>query len=270
LKIVPSADLGDLGPQQGASVAYNWKWYFGILTLALWLVLIAAFVLIKANRNLQALFILVPLLVVNVLWLMFKKAMGFSSADDETLSIMFHSLTVGITVLWLLAPKIGNRNRLVTFVLAFAVMALLGLVGAISHAGLEFTRDTVMTAIFLAVFAVALLVPFVLAGWCCRRRYSGVVFMLWLLVWTVVMGVVVMFSYVGIVVIISIMFGYPTPASVILMLRVVVMGVILGLCLCVINVPYMLLVLCTPFFRERFYACLRLKNNNIEKGPDNM
>lgn len=275
MKIVASADIGSLGTKEGAAVVYNWKWYHSAPRLALWVLLILAIVLVKANRNAHALLILVPLFVVNLLWLCLRKVVGFPSSSIAVFDQLIVSLTLSITVVWLVAHKIGRGNRFATFIRAFAVMALLGLVGAVSYAGLEFTKETVLIAILLAVVAVALLVPFALAGWSCRRRYSAVGFMLWLLVWTVAAGIVAMLAYVGIVVIVSTMSGFSpsgfSPASAILMLlQVVVVGVVLGFCLYVIDVPYMLLVLCTPFFRERFYACLRLRNKNIEKGPENM
>ena len=38
------------------------------------------------------------------------------------------------------------------------------------------------------------------------------------------------------------------------------MGLVTGLLLYAINLPFMILAFCSPFFRERFYACLRLKS----------
>ena len=50
----------------------------------------------------------------------------------------------------------------------------------------------------------------------------------------------------------------PDILEAILMLTLV--GLIFGLCLYVINLPFMILVFYSPFFRERFCACLRLKS----------
>jgi hypothetical protein len=60
LKIVPSADLGEMGPQQGQAVSFNWKWYYSALWLAIWLVVILAMVVPKTNRNIRILLIFVP------------------------------------------------------------------------------------------------------------------------------------------------------------------------------------------------------------------
>jgi hypothetical protein len=267
---VPSQDLGDLGPKEGAPAIYNWKWYHSTPRLALWVLLVLAIVLVKANRNARALLILVPLLVVNLLWLGLRKVVGFPSSSIAAFDQLIVSLTLSITVLWLLAHKLDKGNRFVTFLLAFGVMAALGLLAAVSYSGLEFTKETVMLAILFAVLAVAMLVPFALAGWSCRRRYTGVVFMLWLLVWTVAAGVATVLAYVAIVVIVATISGFSPHFSISMLAPVLVTGVVVGLCLYVIDVPYMLLVLCTPFFRERFYACLWRNNKNIGKSPKNM
>ena len=262
MKIVPSADIGDLGPKQGTAVVYNWKWYYSTPTLALWLVLVLAIVLVKANRNPHALLILVPLLIVNLLWLVFKKTLGFSSADAEMFGMVFNSLVVSITVLWLFAHKFGNRNRFVTFLLAFALMAVLILVGAISYYGLEFSQQAGGAVILLAILALAMLLGFVLAGWQCRNRYSGLRFVLYLAFWTVVTCLVIALVTYSTVFIIQ---QVPVPISTVLLV-IPLVGLVLGACLYVIVFPYMILALRSAFFRERFYACLRLKSMPTTTG----
>jgi hypothetical protein len=244
---------------------YDWNWYHTAPRLALWVLPILAIVLVKANRNARALLILVPLLIVNLLWLALRKVVGFPSTSIDVFDQLIASLTLSIAVLWLLAHKLDKGNRFVTFLLAVGMMAALGLLAAVSYSGVELAGETLWVAVFFAVFAVVVLVAFALAGWSCRRRYSAVRFMLWLLVWTVAAGIVAMLSYVGIVVAVSTLSGFSpsglSPVSAILMLlQIGVMGAVFGLCLYVIDLPYMLLVLCTPFFRERFYACLHLKS----------
>jgi len=256
LKIIASQDIGELGTKESTAVVYNWKWYYSTPSLALWLVLIAAFIFIKANRNPQALFILLPLLIVNLLWLVFKKTLGFSSADAEMFGMVFNSLVVSITVLWLFAHKLGNRNRFLTFLWAFALMAVIGLVGAISYCGLTFSQQTEGALIILTMLALAMLLGFVLAGWQCRNRYSSLRFVLYLAFWTVTACIVTALVISSTVFIIQ-----QTPVSIsAVLLMVPVVGLVLGACLYVIVFPYVILALRSAFFRERFYACLRLKS----------
>lgn len=255
MKIVPSADIGDLGPQQGASVIYNWRWYYGAPTLTLWLALIAAFVFIKANRNPQALLILVPLLIVNLLWLVFKKALHVGSTEAEMFGMVFHSLVVGITVLWLLANRLGNRNPLVTFLLAFAIVAVLGLLGTVSYVGLEFSPQTIGGPILLGMLALAMLIGFALTAWQCQKRFSRSRFVLYMAFWTVAGCLATGFIFFSIVLVI-----YRPPIAIAgALLRLLAVGSVLGVCLYVIVLPYLILALVDPFFRQRFYACLRLR-----------
>jgi MFS family permease len=239
---VPSQDLGDLGPKEGAPAIYHWRWYHSAPRVALWVLLILAIVLVKANRNARALLILVPLFVVNLLWLGLRKVVGFPSTSIVVFDQLIVSLTLSITLLWLLAHKLDKVNRFITFLLAVGVMAALGLLAAVSYGGLELTEETVLLAILFAVFAVAMLVAFALAGWSCRKRYSPVGFMLWLLVWTVAAGVVAMFSYVAIAVVVSTMSGSSSGPTISMLLEVLLVGAVFGLCLYVIDLPYMLLV----------------------------
>jgi hypothetical protein len=267
LKIVPSQDLGNLGSRDSAVVIYNWKWYYSAPSLALWALLLLAIVLVKANRNPHALLILVPLLITNLLWSIFKKTMGFPSAQVEMFNMLFYSLTVGIAILWLLAHKIGNRSRFVTFLLAFAIMAAVGFAGAISYSGLGFSQQTAGALMLLAILVFAMLLAFVLTGWWCRKRYRPVSFMLWLAVWTVavnLMGTLVFYSIVFIVQQASV----PISTVLTVLLIVPVVGAVLGAFLYMVVFPYMILALRSSFFRQRFYACLRLKSMPTTAGQE--
>jgi len=258
LKIIASADIGELGPKDSDAVVYEWKWYYSAPSLALWALLLLAIVLVKANHNPHALLVLVPLLIVNLLWSIFKKAMSFPSAQAEMFNMLFYSLTVGIAILWLLAHKLGNRSRFVTFLLAFTIMAVVGLAGAISYAGLA-----VGALILLANLVFAMLLGFVLAAWCCRKRYRPVSFMLWLAVWTVSANLVSMpvaYSIIFIVYRVSISIST-------LLLIDLRAGSAQGAFLYLTVFPYMILALRSSFFRERFYACLRLKSMPTATGP---
>jgi len=256
LKIVASQDIGELGPKEGTAVLYKWKWYYSIPGFALWLVLLGAIVLVKANRNPRALLILLPLLAVNLLWFGFVKLLQFPSSSRAQFDSLFASYTVGISVLWLFAHKLGNRNRFVAFLVAFVLMAVLGLVGAVSYSGLEFSQQTVGTVILLAVLTLAMLLGFALAGWRCRRRYTNLRFMLYLAFWTVAACLAITFVVYAVVFAIN---QASVPVSTVLLVSLMA-GLALGAYLYVIVFPFMILALRCSFFRERFFACLRLKS----------
>ena len=218
--------------------------------------LVLAIVLVKANRNTNALLVLLPLLITNLLWPIFKKAMSFPSEEAEMFNMLFYSLTIGIAILWLLGHKLGNRNCFLTFFMALAIMAGAGLAGAISYSGLEFSQETVKALIVLAIQVFIMLLAFGLTGWWCRKRYRPTSFMLWLAVWTVAANLV------SRLVVYSITFSVqrvPISISTVLFIALVT-GLVLGGFLYAVVLPFMILAICSSFFRERFFACLHLKS----------
>ena len=260
LKFVSSGDIGDLGPNQGAEVIYKWRWYHNVPSLALWFVLAAALILIKANRTPRILLIIVPLLIVNILWFLLTQMMDFNSSGDvEMFNMMFNSLVAGITFLWLFAPKLGRFNPWIAFFLAFALITMFFLLGIVSYLGFGFSQEAMVTLVMLTVLALAMLLGFVLAGWRCRKRYGPVRFLLWLAVWMVAACLACTLVFYAIVCFfLCFVQKAPIPISTILFVASAV-GLIFAVCVYVINLPYMILALRSSFFRERFHACLRLK-----------
>ncbi len=254
LRIVASQDIGQLGSKEGDAVIYNWKWYYNVCRLLLWLVLILLLVFVKANRDPRAWLILIPLLIVNLFWSIFTRLVVPGSANTAMFSMIFHSYVIGIAALWLLGHKIGNRNRFVTFLLAAAIMAVAGLTGAISYSMADFSEQTVAVLMLLAVLAFTILLGFVLTGWRCRNRYSSVRFMLWLAFWLMLACVASMLAFYPIMLAI---YQASIPIFTIL-LQLSIVGLVFGLCAYVIILPYMILAFRSSFFRRRFYGCFRL------------
>jgi hypothetical protein len=216
--------------------------------------LLASILLVKANRNPQALLIIIPLLVLYLLWLGFVRLLNFPSIARGQYDPLVASYAVGIAVLWLLAHKLANRNRLVTFLLALLIMIVVGLVGLGSCGVSAF--DTIWLFGFLSVSSLAVLVGFVLAALLCRKHYSGLRFILWLAFWTVANSVAAMLAFM------VIMFAARglLPGNLTgILLQTIIAGLVIGILLYVINLSFMILGLSSPFFRERFYACLHLK-----------
>jgi len=222
----------------------------------LWLTLILAFVLPKSNRNPRALLIIAPVVVANLFYLLLKTISGMPSSVVQQYDMLFHSISISIAVMWLIAHKLGNRNHFLTFLRALALMTVIGLVGAISYFGLNFSQQTIDTLIMIIMSAFVILLGFVLASWRCRIHYSNLRFVLYLALWTVVVCLVSMFVvFLAVAIIRQITFSIS-----VLLIMVPIVGLILGACLYVIVFPFMILVIYSPFFQERFYACLQLKS----------
>ncbi|MHC4122116.1 MAG: hypothetical protein ACYSSI_00965 [Planctomycetota bacterium] len=229
----------------------------------LWLFIVLVLVLVKANRNPRAWLIFIPLLIINLFWTVLKKIMPFPSSALAIFDQLFASITVGISVLWLLSHKISNRHGFITFLRALVIIAVLCIVGVISYSGLTFSKDTVGYVIIIAVLTLVMLLAFVLTSRRCRKRYSNLRFMLWLFVWTIVMCITFM---LGVVVIMMILNDIPV-TWISMLLQGSITGLVLGGCLYVIMFPFMILALRSSFFRERLCTCLHLKSMSKTISP---
>jgi len=234
---------------------YPWKWYYSMPALGLWIVLALAILLVRENRDPRVLLIFIPIFLMRLLWSRFQPILGAPSDVLEVFRALIDALAIGLAVLWLLAYKLGNRNRFVSFLLALVVLAGLTIVAVVSYqVWAPFVDYELVTFQSLGIATVLLI--FVLAGWRCRKRYGPWRFMLWLAVWTIVI------SLVAIIAFFLIAEGPSDPIEEILrqMPRVLLVGLIFAICIYVLNLPFMILAFASPFFRRRFYAYFHLKS----------
>jgi hypothetical protein len=223
--------------------------------LAVWLALILALVIPKANHDIRVLLILLPLVTVNLLWWLFMKFAGMNSVDAQEFSLIFTSMAVGVTVLWLIANYFVRFGGAVRFLLSFGTMVIIATLSTLSYVT-EFSDETTMFLALFVFMALTMLVAITLSRRLCGGKYRPVCFMLWLALWTLLGSTFATFGFL--IVASMIMSSGPDLAEAILMLTLA--GLILGLALYVLNLPFMILGFAHPFFRERFCACLRLKS----------
>jgi hypothetical protein len=169
--------------------------------------------------------------------------------------MLFNAFTIGIAMLWLLAHMLGNRNRFITFLLALIVMIFISIAGQLAYG--EFSEQTIIFLFFIIFLSFASLISYVLAGWRCRVKYTGLRFILWLALWSIISSLAAMMVFLVVAYIVQ------RPGIDILraiFFQALITGLVTGLLSYVINLPFMILAICNPFFRERFYACLQLKS----------
>jgi hypothetical protein len=243
-----------MGPKEGKGVVYSWKWYYSASGLVIWLVLILAIVVPRANRNIHTLWIAAPLVVLNLLYYAFKIISGMPSSVALQFDILFKSMLVGISVLWLLANYLVRFGGFIRILLSFITMTIVTVLGILSFST-DFSDETAM---FLALFifaALAMPAAITLARRFCRGKYRPVRFMLWLALWS---GLVGIFAMIGFIIVGTIiMSSGPERSEMIFIIGLG--GLIFGLCLYVLNLPFMILGFAHPFFREHFCSCLGLK-----------
>ena len=247
-----------MGTKEGATVTYNWRWYYNIPSVILWVILLGAIILTKANRNPRALLIILPLLIVNILWLGFVRLLNVPPSVKMQFDSLFNSFVTGIALLWLLAHKLGNRNRFITFLLALIIMIVISIIGQATYG--EFSEQTIIFLSFIISLSLAVLISFVLTGWRCRAKYNGLRFLLWLALWSIIASLASMMIFMVLAYIVQ------RPGIDILraiFFQALITGLVTGLFSYAINLPFMILAFCSPFYRERFFACLRLKSMPI-------
>ena len=177
----------------------------------------------------------------------------------------------------LLLHKRAGSNRFATFLWAVAVALLLRVVIFLLHSGFVLSQDMMISSIFYAVSILTVLLSLVFAALSCRKYFSPVRFTLWLAVCTPVSSILLMFVYALIALGIMAFSSGSLPTYWLpVFLRVLVVGLVFGLILYAVELPFAILAFSSAFFKKRFYECFRLKgmDADIEKppatGPDNV
>jgi hypothetical protein len=255
LRIVPSSNLGDLGPQQGQAEIFNWKWYYSATGSVIWLALILAIFVPKSNRKLCVLRIFIPLGVVLLLWSFYKWFIDMTSSEAKQWDLLLQSFVISLVILWLLAKQFDTFSGFVRCFLAIGVFAVVTVLDIISNY-LGFFRESIILVVFLISSGLILLFAMIAASKLCKGLYLPKRFMLWLVLFMPVCGIIAMIGCV----IVSMIIMHSVPPLKVLLSQVPIIGLCFGLLIYVVNLPFMILMFGDPFFRERFCACLNLKS----------
>lgn len=255
LQIAATPRGGAVGPFVGAPVLYHWPWYWHLPSLGPWLLLALAVALPTTNRHRHALLIFVPLLVLGLLWERMTTLTGMPSASRTQFSFLAEFLAAGIALLWLNADKLGRFRGPMRLVAGLGLLLLADLTATLSYWG-TFPGQTGMFIVFTVIIAMILLLSLTLTRWLAHRHYRPVRFMLWLAVWNSVGSVAGAAAFVGVLVLTT---GYSLNNGPAVLTEIIVPGLVLGLCLYAVNLPYLLLMFSSPFFRRRFQVWLGLQ-----------
>jgi len=274
--------LGGLGATEGPPVTCNWTTAGLVPPLLPWLAILALLAL-KPNRGWSAWWIWLPLagLAAGCHWLQLAAQGAPNGMVGGALEVLLEvpvALAFGLAALWLLAPYFGGSHRFRTFlgmlavlvafmVFSFAARAGWGL-GVEQIASLLDPRHCAVTA-SVGVMALPFLVPLVLpapglaaamglSGLACRGRYRPFRVCLWLglsllAVW--VAGPALVYGGCRIAAPGSMEYGLFLGTG---LLLVVVTGASL--------LPFLILSLIHPFYRERLQALLQVKPKVAREG----
>jgi hypothetical protein len=239
-----------LGPKEGTPITYYWNPIYNVLGMLPWLVLVAAFSLFKENRCVKALWILLPVALFRLLWAGLAALMNIPSEVGTLFVSLIDCLLIGFVLNWLLAERIGNRNRFVTWLLALLLFAL---AYGVMLVNLGVGTEALQLSIFIGLTVGILLVSFALAGFMCRKKFGPVRFSLWM-----AFGVLLTTTgFFMVVAFIQVMVGHQSIMMIllqVLMVSLIYAGILIGGLL-----PFEILLFVNGFWRKRFEAVFRLK-----------
>lgn len=252
---MPWYDLGALGPAQGQSILYHWRWYYSVPSLSLWVVLLMATVVPKANRRWGVLLILAPVVVLYGGWLaILNWVLPSDAAQDESIGAPMLSLAIGPALLWLLGHMLAGGTWRRTLLGALAVTTGVAILTTLSSR-FEISAHTLSEMGGLSILMLALVGGYALAGRRCHGRYCRGRFVFWLAVWMVILAVSA--SLVFWIFQCTFMGLWSNPIIVLLGIAALA-GLAMGVMTFLVSLPFLLIGLHSPLFRPRFFACLRL------------
>jgi hypothetical protein len=260
LRLVASARIDGAGPFEGQPLLFHWPWYWHLPGLGPWLLLALAVGVPKRNRDRRALLIFVPLAILSLLWPVIAQRVRLPSASLDLYSLLFESLVVGLALLWLNSDKLSEYNRRRRFLMSLGILVLAGLVAMISSGRTPLDPLVIILLILVIPMGVILLAALATARRMTHGQYAPLPFMAWLaaaslLLWTVATILLTM---------VRLLLNAQGTIELWLLLKgAIQVGLAMGVCLYAVNLPYMLLMFRSPFFRQRFRVWLGVKPSHV-------
>jgi hypothetical protein len=191
--------------------------------------------------------------------LLLKWVTEISSSETQQWDLILQAFVIALTVLWLFAKQISKFTGFVRFFLSLSIFAVIAGIGVLSHY-IGFLKEAVILFVLPFSSGFILLMSMAVAGGLCKRQYRPKRFMIWLGLLSLLCGIFVVYVLFTIMILITSK-SYPSGSEFFeVLLYGFFAGLILGLCIYVINALFMILPFGDPFFRERFLSCLRIKS----------
>ena len=259
LQIAISADIGEFGPTNGKPVTYHFSPLYHVQGIIPWLLLPLALVALKENRTRQAAWILVPIVLLAAVYSAVMKLLPMDSGGAVQLNVMFTSIVLGFSMIWLFAERIQNRNRLVTFLLA--TLIYFGFLGVnLLSAGFG---ESIIAIVFLAAISIsAIIFAFAIATLTSPKRFSTIRFV-------IMIGAALFASLLVIFSAITFIFYPPANVPAGARLTEVLTASFFGSLIYYTGLlPFLVMLYANPFWRKRFEAVLGIQTKvSIESQP---
>jgi len=219
------------------------------------------FVVLKENRNPQAAWILAPIALLGIIYSAVMQILHMSSGSAAQLNVMFTIMVVGFSLIWLLAERIGNRNRFITFLLA--TLIYFGFLGLNLLSG-GFSKDIISIAYLAAISIPAILFAFVIAAINSPKPFNTARFV-------ISIGAALLSSLLIIFSALMFIF-YPIPDIPIAsrIAELLTASLFSGLIYYAGLLPFLVLLFANPFWRKRFEAVLGIQTKIAIQPPPQM
>lgn len=268
LTVVASHDLGAAGVRTSTPVVFAWHWYYHLSSLGFWALALVPLVLVRENRQLPAWTILLPLVAILLLSRMTAALFMLGPAATERFGSFVGTLATAWTIVWLLGPWFARMRGWLAFCGAATVMVGIGVVSYLGDFGLVHDSGWMPRAILYSIAAFGLLASMALSGLLCRRIYSLGRFMSRLFAWMLLAVVSPLLVTLTIAFLANLEEGRGGLGIAFLAVLVptyLMIGGIASAVLYLFNLPFMLVAMRSPFYRQRFCQVFRLPES---AGPE--
>jgi hypothetical protein len=209
-----------------------------------------AFVALKENRTPQAAWILAPIALLATVYSAVMNILQMDSGGTVQLNVMFTIMVLGFSMVWLLAERIGNRNRFVTFLLA--TLIYFGFLGVNLLSG-GFGKDMIAIASLAAISIPAIIFAFIIAALNSTKPFDTVRFIIYigaaLFCVLLIIFSIIMFTF------------YPSQHMPVKtqITEVLIATFYSSLIYYAGLLPFLILLFSNPFWRKRFEAVLGIQ-----------
>jgi len=216
--------------------------------------IILVFLVLKENRNLQAAFILIPLLVVFIVLELVESRLSADLLGTVNIITVFESLSAGLAILLLVGQRFTQVKWYVSIGAALIVFAIVGFAGATGTNGGRYIAATQITMGAFGLQAIVWLLAMIFTSLLCRKKYGRIRFNSLAILGFFIFHVIVMYL-ISKAMASSPLGGLASNVS-FLLIGALFQGIVLYL----ITLPYLILAYRSTVFKKRMQDWLRLLN----------
>jgi hypothetical protein len=241
--ILASGDLGVPSARESVPVYFDWTFRNNLPVLYMWIPLVCLLFL-PENRNKQACFILVPLLVLFLALYLILRALPVESSEADLFFQIALAYGVGLASAALVMGRLSTHpGGLRIFGSSIVLCMVIGLSAVDSS---QFMAHVMMCTILGVITLFTLL----FARSLCKRRFRIKGFFGCFVLGTLILGA--MFALMWVLLMSALMGNFP-PILLLLSFMLIMSGIHLGLL-----TPFLLLMFNNTFWRDRFFGMLSL------------